>query len=178
MNTLTHLFRHLWLDADDAHRAIGSDGLARLEARITESESAHSGQICLCIEASLPLRYLWRALRHGEPIGEVLRDRALTTFGKQRVWDTEQNNGVLIYLSLAEHHLEILADRGLARLVPNEEWQAVVKESSRSLHAGHLEEGLALALDGVHARLARHYPASDEESAARENTLPDRPILR
>lgn len=178
MNRLTRLLRHLWLDADDAQRAIGGDALARLEARITESESAHTGQICLCIEASLPLRYLWRTVRHGEPIGEVLRDRALTTFGKQRVWDTEHDNGVLIYLSLAEHHLEILADRGLARHVPDTDWQAVIQECSTSLRAGRLEEGLTHALEGVHARLARHFPAAGGDHTSRENSLPDHPVLR
>lgn len=178
MNRLTRLLRHLWLDAGDAQRAIGSDGLARLEARITESEHAHAGQICLCIEASLPMRYLWRTLWHGEAIGDVLRDRALTTFGKQRIWDTEHNNGVLIYLSLAEHHLEILADRGLARHVPQADWQAIVHASSASLHAGRLEQGLACALEGVHNHLARHFPAETAGHGRQENPLPDHPILR
>ena len=108
----------------------------------------------------------------------MLRDRALTTFGKQRVWDTEHNNGVLIYLSLAEHHLEILADRGLSRHVPQAEWQAIVQSCSDNLRAGRLEEGLDRALDGVHAELARHFPADGDERAARENPIPDRPILR
>lgn len=178
MNRLTRLFRHLWLDADDAQRAIGKDGLARLEAKIGESECAHSGQICLCIEAALPLRYLSRALWHGEPIEDVLRDRAVTTFGKQRVWDTEDDNGVLIYLSLAEHHLEILADRGLSRHVPQAEWQAVVDAAGSRLREGRIEEGLALALAGVHAQLVRHFPPLAGSDGQKENRLPDRPVLR
>ncbi|ENO85122.1 TPM domain-containing protein [Thauera linaloolentis] len=178
MNRLTRLFRHLWLDADDAQRAIGKDGLARLETKIGESEYAHTGQLCLCIEAGLPLRYLSRTLWRGEPIEEVLRDRAVTTFGKQRVWDTEDDNGVLIYLSLAEHHLEILADRGLSRHVPQADWQAIVDAAGSHLREGQIEEGLALALAGVHEHLARHFPAPAGSGNQKENRLPDRPILR
>lgn len=177
MNRFTRLLRHLWLDADDAHAAIGNTGLTRLESRIGESESAHSGQICLCIEASLPLRYLWRNVWHGEPIESVLRDRAVTTFGKQRVWDTEYNNGVLIYLSLAEHHLEILADRGLARQVPDQRWQAIVRRASAPLHDGQIEQGLTLALADIHELLTQHFARADGDHA-RENALPDRPVLR
>ena len=73
------------------------------------SERRHSGEIRVCVEAGLPLSYLWR--------GATARERAVTMFGKLRVWDTEHNNGVLIYLLLAEHRIEIVADRGLNRHV-------------------------------------------------------------
>ena len=77
----------------------------RLRERVAASERRHSGEIRICVEAGLPLSYLWRGLS--------ARDRAITMFGKLRVWDTEHNNGVLIYLLLAEHAIEIVADRGL-----------------------------------------------------------------
>ena len=73
------------------------------------SERRHSGEIRVCVEAGLPLSYLWR--------DATARERAVTMFGKLRVWDTEHNNGVLIYLLLAEHAIEIVADRGLNRHV-------------------------------------------------------------
>ena len=94
MEKLRRLLRHLWLDADDARRALGAAALDRLEARVRASETGHSGQICLCVEASLPSSYLWRHLARGEALASVIRDRAITLFGKQRVWDTEDNNGV------------------------------------------------------------------------------------
>ena len=178
MNRVTRLLRHLWLDADDARRALGATGLARLEAKVGASEREHTGQICLCIEASLPLRYLWRNIMAGEAIETVLFDRAVTTFGKQRVWDTEDNNGVLIYVSLAEHHLEVLADRGLARQVPQADWQTLVRTVSAMLRDGHLEQGLDLALSRVHSLLAQHFAADSAIAAQRENTLPDRPLVR
>ncbi|GAB1460845.1 hypothetical protein MASR2M50_26190 [Thauera sp.] len=115
MEKLRRLLRHLWLDADDARHALGNAALDRLEARVRASETGHTGQICLCVEASLPPSYLWRHLARGEALASVIRDRAITLFGKQRVWDTEDNNGVLVYLLLAEHHIEIVADRALAR---------------------------------------------------------------
>ena len=108
MKLLRRCLRHLWLDADDALRAVGEAGIGRLEARVRASEQEHSGQICLCVEASLPPSYLWRHVARGESIEDVVRDRALTLFGKQRVWDTEHNNGVLVYLLLAEHRIEIV----------------------------------------------------------------------
>ena len=178
LNRLTRLLRHLWLDADDALRALGPTGLARLEAQVGASEREHSAQICLCIEASLPLRYVWRNVAHGEAIETVLRDRALTTFGKQRVWDTVHNNGVLIYVSLAEHHIEILADRGLADRVPAHTWNELVDAASVELRAGHLVEGLEQALACVHTLLLEYFPASTSAANQDHNALPDRPVVR
>ena len=88
MNRLLRILRHRWLDETDARRALDEAALARLAERVRRSESRHSGEIRLCVEAGLPLSYLWR--------GAPPRERALAMFGKLRVWDTEHNNGVLI----------------------------------------------------------------------------------
>ncbi|MDP3172207.1 MAG: TPM domain-containing protein, partial [Polaromonas sp.] len=117
-NSLTRTLKHLWLDADDTRRAIPAAMLDRLQRRVAASEQRHSGEIRICVEAGLPLSYLWR--------GASARERAVTMFGKLRVWDTEHNNGVLIYLLLADHAIEIVADRGLARHVDAAQWQAMV----------------------------------------------------
>ena len=95
------------LDEDDARRLLGKDALARIEARVAASEKRHSGEIRVVVEAGLPFSYL---RRNATP-----RDRAVKLFGKLGVWDTERNNGVLIYLLLAERAIEIVADRGLNR---------------------------------------------------------------
>ena len=178
MNILTRLARHLWLDADDAYRAVGGATLQRLEARVHDSETRHTGEICLYVEASLPLSYLWRHLR-GAPIGQIVRERALAQFGKLRVWDTELNNGVLIYLQLAEHRIEIVADRSLARKVGDADWQQVLAGITPDFRAGHYEEGLARAIDAVTGALECHFPAASASSEAqpRENQLPNRPIV-
>jgi uncharacterized membrane protein len=92
-------------------------------------------------------------------------------FGKLRVWDTEQNNGVLIYLLLAEHAIEVVADRGLARAVPPETWQQLVAGMREAFRAGRLEDGLAQAVDRVDALLVAHFPLAADQ--ANPNELPD-----
>jgi uncharacterized membrane protein len=97
-------------------------------------------------------------------------------FGKLRVWDTEHNNGVLIYLLLAEHAIEIVADRGLTRVVPPETWGQMVAGMRDAFRAGSFEDGLAQAVDAVDALLAQHFPLA--EGQANPNELPDRAELR
>lgn len=177
MNALIRLIRHLWLDAGDARRALGGDALHRLEARIAASEARHRGEICLYVEASLPASYLWRQLRNGLDIAAVVRERALAQFGKLGVWDTELNNGVLIYLQLAEHRIEIVADRGLARHVAAGEWSALLGDMSADFRAGRYEDGLMRAIDVVGSELERHFPRAEGEHDADIDELPNRPRL-
>jgi len=92
------------------------------------------------------------------------------------VWDTEANNGVLIYLLLAEHAIEIVADRGLARHVPAEHWQTIVAGMRQAFRAGRYEEGLNTAIDAVDAMLARHFPLTPGQP--NPNELPNRLDLR
>ena len=89
------------------------------------SEKRHSGEVRICVEAALPASYLWR-LGSKTPIRALTRQRAVMMFGKLRVWDTEHNNGVLIYVLLAEHAIEIVADRGLLKHVSTAQWQDMV----------------------------------------------------
>src|SRR5439155_17490452 len=98
-------------------RLLGIGALQRAQQRVAASETGHSGEIRVCVEAGLPWSYL---RRHATP-----RERAVAMFGKLRVWDTEHNNGVLIYLLLAEHAIEIVADRGLSRHVAAAQWRTV-----------------------------------------------------
>lgn len=168
MNRWTRLLRHRWLDETDTRRAIPPELVQRLEARVRDSERHHSGEIRLCIEAGLPLGYLWQGLS--------ARDRAITLFGKLRVWDTEHNNGVLVYLLLAEHAIEVVADRGLNRHVSPAQWQQIVAGMREPLRQGRFEDGLAQALDAVDALLARHFPLAPGTDR-NPNELPDTPVL-
>lgn len=179
MQTLRRLLRHLWLDADDARRALGEAALDRLEARVRASESGHSGQICLCVEASLPLSYLWRHVIRGEALAEVVRDRAITLFGKQRVWDTEDNNGVLVYLLLAEHRIEIVADRALARRLEASGWQAMLELLAPGCREGRLEDALGRAVAQLDGLLRANFPRGEGDGASRADSgLPNRPVVR
>ena len=165
---LSRLLRHRWLDDSDARRALGPDALARLHTRVQASEEGHSGEIRISVEAGLPLSYLWRDL--------TARDRAVTLFGKLRVWDTEHNNGVLIYLLLAERAIEIVADRGLARQVTPAQWEALIAGMREAFRAGRFEEGLVQAVDAVDGLLRQHYPLQSGQT--NPNELPDVADLR
>ncbi len=164
----TRIWRHLWLDADDTRKAIPRDLAQRLTQRVAASEQRHSGEVRVCVEAALPLSYLWR--------DATARQRAVALFGKLRVWDTEHNNGVLIYLLLAERAIEIVADRGLANRVPAAEWHAIVGRMRSAFREGHFEDGLTQALEEVSALLVEHFPAQPGER--NPNELPDAPVLR
>lgn len=164
---LRRLLRHLWVDDADLSRALPPDLLDRIATRVAHSEHQHAGEIRIHAEASLPMSYLWR--------GATPRERAITLFGKLRVWDTEHNNGVLIYLLLAEHAIEIVADRGLARHVPQHAWQTLVAHLSRAFREGRHEEGLLHAVEEVSALLAQHFPRPSDDASP--NELPDRPTL-
>ena len=109
MGRLSRILRHRWLDEGDARRALGDGAETRLATRVAASEQRHSGEIRVCVEAGLPFGELWR--------DTTARERAVEVFGRLRVWDTEHNNGVLIYLLLAERRIELIADRGLNQAI-------------------------------------------------------------
>src|SRR5262245_28495662 len=148
MTKLTRILKHRWFDDRDTRRALKPDVVQRLQQRVAASERRHSGEIRICVEAGLPLSYLWRGL--------TARDRAVTMFGKLRVWDTAHNNGVLIYLLLAEHAIEIVADRGLNAHVDAAQWAAIIAAMRESFRARRHEQGLNAAIDAVDALLSRH----------------------
>jgi uncharacterized membrane protein len=165
MNRLLRLFKHRLFDEADAHRALGDAALQRIEARVRESETRHSGEIRVCVEAGLPLSYLWR--------GASVRERAVAMFGKLRVWDTEANNGVLIYLLLAEHAIEIVADRGIDRHVGAQAWHRILEGMRAQFRAGQFEAGVLAAVDAVDALLVQHFPL--QPGQVNQNELPDAP---
>lgn len=168
---LSRLVRHRWAEGT-LHRALPTDLLQRLTQRVAASERRHTGQIIICAEGGLPLSYLWR--------GASARERAITQFGKLRVWDTEHNNGVLIYLLLADHAIEIVADRGLSRRVPADTWSALVANMGEAFRAKRYEDGLTQALAEVSALLVAHFPAAADgaaHAAPTGNELPDAPVF-
>jgi uncharacterized membrane protein len=168
MARLTRILKHRWLDESDRRRALDDAALQRLSARVAASEQQHSGEIRVSVESGLPLSYLWRGLS--------ARDRAVTLFGKLRVWDTEDNNGVLIYLLLAEHAIEIVADRGVTRRVPQAHWDALVASMRSAFREGQFEAGLTQAIDAVDALLRQHFALAAGQS--NPNELPDGVDLR
>ena len=164
---LARIWRHRWTDEADVRRALPADLLDRLTRRVAASERRHSGEIRVCVEAGLPLSYLWR--------DAPARERAIMLFGKLRVWDTADNNGVLIYLLLAEHAIEIVADRGIDPRIDAAQWAAMATRMGAAFREGRFEDGLTQALEEVSALLVEHFPLADGQ--ADRNELPDAPVL-
>lgn len=174
MNRWQRWLKHRWMDRSDSLRAVPDDMAERLAARVRASEARHRGELRLVVEASLPSADVLAA-RDGAALAAAVRERALAWFGRLRLWDTEHNNGVLIYLLLAEHAIELVADRGLARQVSPEHWQGMVQRLGARLRAGEIEDGLTQALEEVSALLVQHWPSREGEDG--HNALPDE-VLR
>jgi uncharacterized membrane protein len=139
--------------------------LARIESAIAAVERQHAGEIRFAIETAFDLPDLW--------YGTTPRERALLVFGHLGVWDTEANNGVLIYVLMADHDVEIVADRAIAARVAQAEWDAVCRSMEGHFRAGRFAEGAEAGIAGVGALLARHFPGS----GADRNEQPDAPVF-
>lgn len=159
--------RHLLMTDSTVRRAFPRHVLDTIENAIKASESVHSGQVRFAVEGSLD----------GAPLfaGQSARERAIDVFSRLRVWDTEHNNGALIYLLLADRAIEIVADRGLNSVVSPAQWTEMVQRLSAALRAGNFEDGLTQALEEVSAVLVQHFPA--DGSNPNPNELDDRPVL-
>ena len=158
--------RHLVTDHGSVRRAFPPEALARIEALIAEGERRHRGQVRFVVEASLPLG---RVLRRLAP-----RERALEVFGMLRVWDTEENCGVLVYLLLADRDVEIVADRGIHAKVGDGEWEAICREMEAAFRERRFAAGVEAGIARINALLALHFPRSE---ASGPNELPDRPLI-
>ncbi len=168
----TRILRHLWFEESHARRAIPPAMAQRLGQRVAASEQRHNGQIRICVEASLPLHALW----HSESTAHLAHARAVALFGELRVWDTEANNGVLIYLLLAERAVELVADRGLNRHVSAPQWQAMARRMAGAFRERRFEDGLTQALEEVSALLVQYFPL--QPGQVHRNELPNAPLLR
>lgn len=171
LKRLIRILKHSWHGDLADHKAVSPTVLQRLQQLIRASELRHSGEIRICVEARLPLSYLAR----DASTAVITRQRALAMFSKLRVWDTEDNNGVLIYLLLAEHTIELVADRGLNPFVNSQHWAKMVSQMSKAFQQHQFEAGLTEAVAGVSALLQQYFPLAPDE--ANPNELPDSPVL-
>jgi uncharacterized membrane protein len=159
------LLRHLGARARRTRALFTPAVLGEIEAAIAAAEKQHAGEIRFAIETALPWHVLWR--------GMTPRQRALALFSALHIWDTEHNNGVLIYVLRADRAVEIIADRGINARVSEAEWQRVCREVEQHYGAGRYLEGSSAAVAGVARLLRQHFPAG----AAQGNELPNQPIL-
>lgn len=159
------LLRHVVTDHLSVKRAFPPSALAQIEHAIAAGERTHRGQVCFAVEGALPpLRVLHKL---------VPRERALEVFGLLRVWDTEENVGVLIYLLLADRDVEIVADRGIDRVVDIHDWQAICARMESAFGESRYAEGVAQGIGEISALLAQHFPRTAESP----NELPDQPVI-
>lgn len=158
-------WRHLVSDHRTARRAFPPEALERIQHAITKGERSHAGQVCFAVEAALPLSLV---LQHETP-----RARALETFGRLSVWDTEHNSGVLVYVLLADKDVEIVADRGIHRKVGEAAWRDICQTMESAFREGRFEQGAVAGIEAVSALLAQHFP----RDAGGGNELADRPVL-
>ncbi len=147
------------------NRAFSGDTLSAIGKAIKASEATHHGEIRFVVEGALDIEPLFR--------GQAARERAIDVFSQLRIWDTERNNGVLIYLLLADRDVEIVADRGIDAKVGPEEWERICRAMEAAFRNGDFRGGVIGGIREVTRHLAAHFPAAGDD----RNELPDKPVV-
>lgn len=161
MRWIKHLF-----DFGRARRRFPPSALAAIQHAVATNEQCHRGEICFAVEGALSLAALIT--------GQTARTRAHEVFAHLRVWDTRENTGVLVYILLADHAIEIVADRGIAARIDASEWSAICEHLRTRFTAGDFEAGALAAIADIGTLLATHLPADGRDNP---DELPNRPLL-
>jgi uncharacterized membrane protein len=162
---LKRQWRHWLASAAKGRRLFPADALARLGAAISAGEQRHRGEVRLIVENSMPSDMIWADVSN--------RQRALGLFAEYAVWDTADRCGVLLYVNLAEHKVDIVADRAIGRQIDAATWQAICATMTQAFARGDFTGGTLVAVEHVNALLAEHFPAT----GPRPNELPDHPVM-
>jgi len=157
--------RHLFLDDFAVRRAFPRKVLEGIGRSIAEQEKRHRGELRFVVEGGLPLGPLLA--------GRSAHERAIEVFSRLRIWDTEDNSGVLVYLLLADRRVEIVADRGIHDKVGTAAWDAICREMQSAFGQGRFEEGATLGIEAISDLIAAHFPPGGENP----NELSDAPVL-
>ncbi len=163
---MQRMFKHLMTGSMAVKLAFPARSMDAIEQAIRDTEARHGGQIRFAVEAALD----FAALRHNQSAAE----RGIEVFSQLRVWDTEQNNGVLIYLMLADRDVEIIADRGIHTKLGSAVWEAICREMEVAFRLGQFEEGVINGIHAVGSHLQRHFP---KKSSFPVNELTDKPAV-
>lgn len=162
---LARFWRHVLMSPLVARRYFPPETLDAIQREIEAHERRHRGEVAFVVEAELETAQLWAGMQS--------RDRAREVFAAQGVWNTAENNGVLIYVLLADRKVEIVVDRGVDAKVTPEAWVAIVRTMDEHFATRHFLEGALAGVRGVSEVLEKHFPAREGD----RNELPDRPIL-
>jgi uncharacterized membrane protein len=162
---MTRVVRHLFTPHWVVRRAFPKSSLRAIEQAVRESEKAHAGELRIAIEGPL---HVWSVAA-----GETPRDRAVELFSRLRVWDTEHNSGVLVYLQLVDHCIEIIADRGIHAHVGEQAWSRICHRIETSFKARRYEAGVLDGIREITELLGKHFPAEGRNP----DELPDKPVI-
>jgi uncharacterized membrane protein len=165
MQKLSRLLRHLATTSAAGRRIFPAHTLKAIQTAIAQGEAQHRAEIRVIIEPALPLRDVLT--------GAFSRERAQELFTHYRIWDTEENCGILIYINLADRKVEIIADRNVARTLTQADWQSVCHTMTQGFARGDFHDSAITALDQLNTLLKTHFPAN----GASLNELPNRPLM-
>ena len=162
---IKRIVKHLLVTDGQVKRAFPPSALQQIESVIKASEGTHAGEIRFVVEGALD----------GSPLfnGQRARERAIELFSQLRVWDTQDNTGVLIYLLLADRDVEIVADRGIDAVVGSQAWSEVCHQMEAAFRQSDFEGGVISGVQAVTQHLVKHFPADGHD----RNELPDKPVV-
>ena len=167
MGRLERIFTHLTTFSGHARRAFPTATLKALQGAIAEGEARHRAQMRLIIEPALSLSHLRRNMSS--------RARAHRLFSRYRVWDTEENCGLLVYINLADRTVEIVTDRAVGRAIKRSEWEASCDTMTQGFAHGRFHDSALAGIQHINQLLEAHFPAQD--GGRDNNELPDRPVM-
>jgi uncharacterized membrane protein len=162
---IKRILRHLVMTHRHVNRVFPRHTLNAIEQAIKASETAHVGEIRFVVEGALDGAPLFK--------GQSARERAIDVFSQLRIWDTEHNNGVLIYLLLADRDVEIIADRGIHAKAGSREWDSICRKMETAFKQANFEGGVISGIQAVTQHLTKHFPAAGNH----RNQLPDKPVV-
>ena len=162
---IKRIVKHLLSGHRHVRRAFPSSALNKIGAAIKASEAEHAGEIRFAVEGGLDGTPLFK--------GQSARERAIELFSQLRIWDTQHNTGVLIYLLLGDRAVEIVADRGIHAKVDSQEWNRVCRQMEAAFRQSNFEGGVVAGVQAVTQHLKRHFPSDSHD----RNELPDKPVV-
>lgn len=163
--SIQRIIKHLMTGSIAVESAFPAHSLRVIEQAIGEAEAGHEGQVRFVVEGSLDWLALWR--------NQTASERAIDMFSQLRVWDTEHNNGVLVYLLLADRDVEIVADRGVNLKLGQAVWEEICLEMESAFRLGKFEAGVIQGIRAISSHLQCHFP----KKTASVNELSDKPIV-